>query len=254
MEWPSHLPLFAANQFGLFDVAVSSGFLTRITGIAGGTSTTSHFLSGFVATLLATPCSAPLVGTAVGFALSQGTAEILAIFAALGIGMAAPYLVVAAFPAMTKVIPRPGPWLANVKRLFGAALLATAGWLLLVLGEVSGRLPAISIAAALASGFIILGLSKNIITRKVAGVTATVATIVVVLAVIALRPQTHDRAQIPWRTFSNSELQAEVGAGRAVFVDVTADWCITCKINKALVIDRGEVAGRLSSDVVPMRG
>ncbi len=247
------LAMFAANQFGLFDVAVSSGFLTRITGIAGGTSTTSHFLSGFVATLLATPCSAPLVGTAVGFALSQGTAEILAIFAALGIGMASPYLVVAAFPAMTKVIPRPGPWLANVKRLFGAALLVTAGWLLLVLGEVSGRLPAISIAAALASGFIILGLSKGIITRKMAGVTATVATMVVVLAAIALRPQTNDRAQIPWRTFSSSELQAAVGAGRTVFVDVTADWCITCKINKALVIDRGEVAGRLSSDVVPMR-
>ncbi len=247
------LSLFAANQLGLFDVAVSSGFLTRITGIAGGTSTASHFWSGFVATLLATPCSAPLVGTAVGFALSQGTAEILAIFAALGLGMASPYLAVAAFPALTKAVPRPGPWLAYVKRFFGAALLATAGWLLLVLGEVSGRLPAVSLGAALALGFIILGLSKGVIARKTAIATATIATIAFVLAAIAPWSQTHDRAQIPWRTFSSSELRALVGAGRTVFVDVTADWCITCKINKALVVDRAEVAGRLASDVVPLR-
>lgn len=247
------LSLFAASQFGLFHLAVSSGFLTRVTGIAGGTSTASHFLSGFVATLLATPCSAPLVGTAVGFALSQGTGEIFAIFAALGIGMASPYLVVAAFPALTAVIPRPGPWLAHVKRVFGVALLATAGWLLLVLGEVSGRWPAISLGAALALGFIIFGLSRGIVARKMAVAAATVAIIVVVLAAMAPWSQTQDRSRIPWRTFSGSELRALIGAGRTVFVDVTADWCITCKINKALVIDRQEVAGRLSADVVPMR-
>ena len=247
------LSLFAASQFGLFHLALPSGFLTRASGIAGGTSATSHFLSGFVATLLATPCSAPLVGTAVGFALSQGTAEIFAIFAALGIGMASPYLVVAAFPALTGAIPRPGPWLAHVRRFFGLALLATASWLLLVLGEVSGRWPAVSLGAALGLGFIILGLSKGIVARKVAVATAAIAIVVVGLAAIASRPQTQDRTQIPWRTFSSNELRTLVGAGRIVFVDVTADWCITCKINKALVIDRQEVAGRLSADVVPVR-
>ena len=83
--------------------------------------------------------------------------------------------------------------------------------------------------------------------------TAAIAIIAVVLAAIAPRSQTQDRTQIPWRTFSSGELRTLVGAGRTVFVDVTADWCITCKINKALVIDRQEVAGRLSADVVPMR-
>ncbi|MES2194001.1 MAG: protein-disulfide reductase DsbD domain-containing protein [Pseudomonadota bacterium] len=247
------LSLFAASQFGLFHLAASPGFLTRVTGIAGGTSTASHFLSGFVATLLATPCSAPLVGTAVGFGLSQGTAEIFAIFAALGIGMASPYLVVAVFPALTRVVPRPGPWLAHVKRFFGVALLATAGWLLLVLGEVSGRMPAIFLAAALTLGFAIFGLARGIVARKVAMAAAAVAIIVVGLAAIAPRSQTQERSQIPWRTYSSSELRTLVGAGRTVFVDVTADWCITCKINKALVIDRQEIAARLSSDVVPMQ-
>ncbi|EKS42169.1 protein-disulfide reductase DsbD family protein [Afipia broomeae] len=246
------LVLFAADQFGLFSLPVSSGFLTRVSGIAGGSSTTSHFLSGFVATLLATPCSAPLVGTAVGFALSQGTAEIFAIFTALGVGMASPYLLVVAVPAMANVIPRPGPWLAYVKRIFGVALVATAGWLLLVLGEVAGRSFAISLGATLMLGLAALSLLKGAPLKMVATATGTIGLIVAVLAVFA-QSQTRNPTEIPWRTFSNSDLHALVGAGRTVFVDVTADWCIACKINKALVIDRQEVAGRLSSDVVPMR-
>lgn len=246
------LVLFAADQFGLFSLPVSSGFLTRVSGITGGASTNSHFLSGFVATLLATPCSAPLVGTAVGFALSQGTAEIFAIFTALGIGMASPYLLVAAVPAMANVIPRPGPWLAYVKRIFGVALVVTAGWLLLVLGEVAGGTLAISLGATLALGLSVLGLSKGAPLKTVATATGTIGIIVAALAVFA-QPQTRSQTEIPWRAFSNSDLHALVGAGRTVFVDVTADWCITCKINKALVINRQEVAGRLTSDVVPMR-
>ncbi|HAP45734.1 MAG TPA: hypothetical protein DCR30_00040 [Afipia sp.] len=246
------LVLFAADQFGLFSLPVASGFLTRVSGTTGGASTNSHFLSGFVATLLATPCSAPLVGTAVGFALSQGTAEIFAIFTALGIGMASPYLLVAAVPAMANVIPRPGPWLASVKRIFGVALVVTAGWLLLVLGEVAGGTLAISLGATLALGLSVLGLSKGAPLKTVATATGAIGIIVAALAVFA-QPQTRSQTEIPWRAFSNSDLHALVGAGRTVFVDVTADWCITCKINKALVINGQEVAGRLTSDVVPMR-
>ena len=247
------LVLFAANQFGLFDVPVSSGFLTRVSGIAGGASTTSHFLSGFVATLLATPCSAPLVGTAVGFALSQGTAEIFTIFTALGVGMASPYLLVVAVPALANVIPRPGPWLAHVKRIFGVALVVTAGWLLLVLGEVAGGMFAISIGAILALGLAVLSLSKGTRPKMVATAAGTIGLVVTVLAAFVHQPQTAHPNEIPWRAFSSRDLRGLVGAGHTVFVDVTADWCIACKINKALVINRQEVAGRLSSDVVPLR-
>lgn len=246
------LSLFAASQFDLLHLAAPSALLTKVSGIAGGTSTTSHFLSGFVATLLATPCSAPLVGTAVGFALSRGTGEIMIIFASLGIGMASPYLIVAAFPGIAKVMPRPGPWLAHVKQVFGIALLVTAGWLLMVLGEVAGTMLAISIGAALASALAVLGLAKGAPPRMVGGAGAAIA--VVIAALAAFTPHHRSPAQqIPWRTFSAHELHSLVAAGRTVFVDVTADWCITCKINKALVIDGQEVAGRLSSDVVPLR-
>ena len=245
------LVLFAANQFGLFSVPVSSGFLTRVSGIAGGASTTSHFLSGFVATLLATPCSAPLVGTAVGFALSQGTAEIFTIFAALGVGMASPYLLVVAFPAMANLIPRPGPWLAYVKQIFGVALVVTAGWLLVVLGEVADRTIAISLGMTFALGLAVLGLLKGVSLKMVATAIGAIGLMAAGLAVFA--PQPANQTDILWRKFSSSDLQVLVGSGRTVFVDVTADWCITCKINKAFVIQRHEITARLTSDVVPMR-
>jgi suppressor for copper-sensitivity B len=247
------LSLFAASQFELLHLAAPPALLTKVSGIAGGTSTTSHFLSGFVATLLATPCSAPLVGTAVGFALSRGTAEILLIFASLGIGMAAPYLLVAVFPAMAEAVPRPGPWLGVVKRLFGIALLATAGWLLVVLGEVAGTTLALSIGAASALALAVLGLVKGAPPRMVAGTGAMIAVVIAALSAFTPQHRLSAQAEIPWRTFSAHELQLLVAAGRTVFVDVTADWCITCKINKAFVIERQEVAGRLSSDVVPLR-
>ena len=247
------LVLFAADQFGLLRLPVSSGFLTRVSGIAGGASTTSHFLSGFVATLLATPCSAPLVGTAVGFALSQGTAEIFAIFTALGIGMALPYLLVAAVPTMANAIPRPGPWLTYVKRIFGVALVVTAGWLLFVLDQVAGGTLAISLGATLALGLSVVGLSKGASPKMVATTAGTIGFIVVAIAVLMAQPQTPNRNEIPWRTFSSSDLRVLVDDGRTVFVDVTADWCIACKINKALVIDSKEITGRLSSEVIPMR-
>jgi suppressor for copper-sensitivity B len=242
------LALFAANQFDLIHLPVSSGFLTRVSGIAGGTSAAAHFLSGFVATLLATPCSAPLVGTAVGFALSQGTVEIMVIFAALGVGMASPYLLVAAFPALASVVPRPGPWLMRVKWLFGLALLVSAGWLLFVLAQVSDSSLSIALGATLIA-FLVLW--KHAARKLVAVMVAAVAVIGAVFALATPRP--HPQDEIPWRTFSNRDLKALVSAGHTVFVDVTADWCITCKINKAFVLKKPEVAGRLSSDIVPMR-
>jgi suppressor for copper-sensitivity B len=244
------LVLFAANQFDLIHIPVSSGFLTRLSGIAGGTSATAHFLSGFAATLLATPCSAPLVGTAVGFALSQGTVEIIVIFAALGVGMASPYLLVAAFPAMADVVPRPGPWLMRVKWLFGSALLLSAGWLLVVLAEVTDKRLAIALGATLIA---FLALWKHATPKMVAVAMVAVAATVAVFALAAPWPRARAQDEISWRTFSNRDLKALVGAGRTVFVDVTADWCITCKINKAFVLNKPEVTDRLSSDVVPMR-
>ena len=204
-----------------------------------------------MATLLATPCSAPLVGTAVGFALSQGTVEIFVIFAALGVGMASPYLLVAAVPAMANMVPRPGPWLMHVKRLFGLALLATAGWLLVVLAEVTDRSLAIALAATLIA---LLALSKGATPKRIAAAAGAIAVVVAMSALATPQPRTARSGANPLaHVLRITTCRCWSAQGRTVFVDVTADWCITCKINKALVINRHEVAERLSSDVVPMR-
>lgn len=133
--------VFAANVWGWFQVPVPA-FAGGIAAAADRAETKrprrAAFLQGVLATVLATPCSAPFVGSAVGFALAQGPFEIALIFIALGLGLATPYLAIAAFPALVGWLPRPGPWMRWLKRILGLSLLGTALWLLFVLGQQMG--------------------------------------------------------------------------------------------------------------------
>ncbi|MEX0758991.1 MAG: protein-disulfide reductase DsbD domain-containing protein, partial [Tistlia sp.] len=155
--------LFALNLFGLFEIPLP-GWLGGVASLGSGPpgghhSLAGNFLTGAFATLLATPCSAPFLGTAVGFALSRGTPEILAVFAALGLGLALPYLLVAAAPALATRLPRPGPWMVTLRRLLGLALAGTALWLLSVLAAQVGW------QAAVAAGLLLLALALLIALR-----------------------------------------------------------------------------------------
>ncbi len=191
------LLLFALNLWGVFEIRLPSGLL-----LAGGNGKphtfVGHFLSGAFATLLATPCSAPFLGTAVGFALAQGAPEILAIFSMLGMGMALPFLVLATWPGMAQCLPKPGRWMLWVKKAMAVALLGTALWL----------------------GSILSGPWSN--SAK------------------------SDSGAVPWVPFNLQEIDRLVQQKNVVFVDVTADWCITCKVNKLAVVEQGEVAAHLT--------
>ncbi|MBI5162849.1 MAG: thioredoxin family protein [Magnetospirillum sp.] len=199
------LSLFAANLWGLFEIRLPSWLLSRGPGGTPHHTVLGHFLSGAFATLLATPCSAPFLGTAIGFALAGGPVEIVTIFAALGIGMAGPYLAVAAWPDAARRLPKPGRWMVRLRRAMGVALALTALWLGSVLVAQTGTAAAPSASAT-------------------------------------------------WRPFDRAAIPGLVGAGKVVFVDVTADWCITCKVNKAAVLDHGAVAAALNGPgVVAMR-
>lgn len=200
---------FALNLWGAFEIRLPSALMNAGGGIAHHTLL-GHFLSGAFATLLATPCSAPFLGTAVGFALARGPGEIAAIFTALGLGMAVPYLLVAAWPKAAQSLPKPGAWMVRVRQVMGLALAGTALWLGMILGSQLG----------------LLGTGES------------------------AAPQ----GSIAWEKFDQGALETQVAAGNVVFVDVTADWCITCKVNKAAVIDRDPVAALLKGgSVVPMR-
>lgn len=201
--------LFAANIWGLFEIPMPA-FVGNVA-VAGDARLSSgyakSFFTGVLATALATPCSAPFVGTAIGFALARGPGEILAIFLALGLGLATPYLAIAAAPGLVRLLPRPGRWMRWLKALLGVTLLGTAIWLISIIGVQTGMLDS-----------------------RTGG----------------------DR--LAWRAFDESAIAAEVAQGRTVFVDVTADWCLTCQANKTLVLDQDPVASRLqAAGIVAMK-
>jgi len=248
--------LFAANLWGFFEIALppAVGDAAAAAAMRRRDSLSGHFLTGALATLLATPCSAPFVGSAVGFALSGGPGAIYAVFAALGLGLALPYLAVAAWPRAVRLLPRPGRWMAALRAVLGVALAGTAAWLLSVLAAQSGAAVALSLGALLVVVTVVLWTLHRLRAPWRRAAWATVA--VLALAVAALpaawrddgRPAADSTAEGgPWRPFSAAALAAEVAAGRTVLVDVTADWCLTCKVNKTVALDRAEVRARLGA-------
>ena len=135
------LTLFACNLWGLFEMRLPGRLAHAAAGAGDGTGLGGHFATGVFATLLATPCSAPFLGTAIGFALARGAGEIYAVFTALGIGLALPYLAVAAAPGIAVRLPRPGRWMTILRYVLGGALAATVVWLLSVLAIQAGGDP-----------------------------------------------------------------------------------------------------------------
>ena len=238
------LLLFAANLWGAFEIPTPR----FAGGLRGG-----PFLTGMFATLLATPCSAPFVGTAVGFALTRGPAEIALIFTALGLGLALPYLGVAAFPGLAAALPKPGRWMARLRFLLGLALAGTAVWLLTVLAAQLGWAAGLGALLAAALPAALVAAWARLRGRLLAA--GAVAAAAAGLAAVVVLPAAMDKAAPGgrWQAFDEARIGLLVSEGRTVFVDVTADWCITCRFNKAAVLDRGPVAARLAGDVVAMR-
>jgi len=251
--------LFAGNLLGFFEVPLP-GAVARLGERGAGEgprheSLRGHFATGLLATLLATPCSAPFLGTAVGFALAHGPGEILAIFAALGLGLALPYLLVAALPGLAQRLPRPGLWMRRLRQVLALLLLATAGWLVSVLWQAAGEAVALGVTLALLLLLLLLALRRRGGLRAL----ATAAAVAVALAGVALPLALPGRGttaapQEGWVAFDAAAIPGLVAEGRRVFVDVTAEWCVTCLANKQLVLDQASVQALLAADdVVAMR-
>lgn len=212
------LGVFALSLFDRVIIPVPR-FAQALAGTAGGTDKTSYrgdFFAGMLATVLATPCSAPFVGTAVAAALSGGMTDLFGIFLALGAGLAAPWLLVAMHPALVAFLPRPGPWMAWMKRVLAILLVGTMIWLGSVLAHILS--PALSNSA-----------TESGDSGGFAGADAL------------------------WQPWSPQSMADSLAAGTPVLVDVTADWCVTCKANKALVLDRAPVSTVLRSAVTEGR-
>ena len=255
--------LFAASLWGWAPIVLPTGITDAIGSTRGRGHFTNAFLMGGFATLLAASCSAPFVGTAIGFALARGPADIALVFGALGLGMAAPFLVVAAFPGFIAYFPRPGRWMIWLERVLGLALLGTAVWLLSVLALEAGIEPALITGGLLALLLAVLAWRRSrpdALARQLLGAVAIGVAVVAVLG-----PSLRGEAMSPkatglqadagrWQPFDEVSLRGMVASGKSVLVDVTAAWCLTCKANELTVLDRSPVVDRLRDPrVVSMR-
>jgi thiol:disulfide interchange protein DsbD len=246
--------VFALNLFGVFEISLPQGLTRGLLSTTERRNDLGSFLQGVFATVLATPCTAPFLGTALGFAFSQSPAVILAMFVAIAAGMSAPYLLLSAQPAWLRFLPKPGPWMVHVKQFMGFLLLATLLFLLYVLGAQRGLegaiwascfLLVISLACWMKGAFVLPTSS-----------TAKRSVVLVLMLVLVLGGGTYfvggkfrstnvaladSRLRGDWQAFTPERLQAELEQGHSVFVDFTAAWCLTCKFNEANVLESAEV-------------
>ncbi|HUA77605.1 MAG TPA: protein-disulfide reductase DsbD domain-containing protein, partial [Acetobacteraceae bacterium] len=246
--------LFAADLWGWVTIAAPRSVAAVAVRSHHRSRRLSAFLAGAFATLLATSCSVPFVGTAVGFALARGPAQILAILFAMGLGLAAPYLLGAAAPGLVTLLPRPGQWMVRLARLFGVFLLGTAFWLLLVLLRAAGWIAAGSVAGL---AVLLLGLlfwrhrfgGRHVALRRLSSAAASLALIgaIVVPGIAAAPPSPQAAAGTAWRPFTRAALAGGLADGKVVLVDVTAAWCLVCQVNAATVLDRAPVAEALAA-------
>ncbi|MBL7716693.1 MAG: thioredoxin family protein [Bdellovibrionales bacterium] len=235
----------ALNLWGVFEMTFST--LGRVSGIRG----VGSFLSGFLTVVAATPCSAPFMTTALGYALTQPNWVLFLILTFLGLGLALPFLLVAGFPRLKGFIPKPGRWMLTFKKAMAVPLLGTAVWLGWVLDSQAGRMAVFHLASL---GALVFGLAfsvgrsqrhpgrhvKNVVAAA-AGLLVFVATFIFLGAptsvpnkgAIATAPNTG----LSWKKFSEKDVEAARAQGRPVFVDFTADWCVTCHVNESLVLE-----------------
>ncbi|TNF07223.1 MAG: protein-disulfide reductase DsbD [Gammaproteobacteria bacterium] len=199
-----------------------------------GQSLTATFMTGLLATLVASPCTAPFMGTALGFALAQPNWVAMAIFCALGLGMALPLLALSWWPGLTGRLPRPGPWMEHFKSFLAFPLYLSAVWLLWVLGRQVGSDPVAAIIAGvvmLLFAFWLLGIRKTLLTRTLA--TLSILTALLLPWQAHLNGEPDDQ---PWEPYTEARLQQLLSLGDAVFVNLTADWCITCLANEKIAL------------------
>lgn len=232
------MALVAMSLFGVFEIGAS------LTGVGGGLATKSgysgSFWSGALAVLLATPCTAPLMAPAIGFALSQSAPVMFLVFTALGLGLAAPYFIFAIFPKLLDLLPAPGAWMETFKQFMGFPMLAVLVWLTGVLSKqlnVAGLQWALAAVLLVALSGWILGRFAGFDRRPAVRFRAKTAALLIFLASIGVAWNATGKTVPPSSVDIAEVIAGHREAGRHVFVDFTAEWCVTCKVNKRVSLE-----------------
>lgn len=246
--------LFSASLLGLFEIRLSSGVSTFLA-TRGGNTLAGHFWQGAFATLLATPCTAPFLGTAVSVALVAPLPLLWGLFFAMGIGMSLPWIFIAIWPGLALRMPKPGRWMNIVRAILGLMMLGSALWLGSLLKTHIGFIPTFVVLALVA---VILLVSIAWRWGKRIAMGSTLAAVLVLVATFLLmRPDSKGIVEdrVNWQPLSEQAITDALADNKRVFIDVTADWCVTCKANKYNVLLRDDVQDALTApDVVALRG
>jgi len=242
-----------ANFLGVFEFAVP--------GFAREGSSRNAFATGLLAAFVATPCTGPFMAAAMGAALLLPTLPALALFAALGLGIALPFLAIAMVPALRRLLPRPGPWMMRFRRWMALPMGLTAlalVWLESRLGGTTFALLSLGFAVGITGALLAVGGRQRRGNSALA--PAASAVLLAVAAVMAL-PQTVHRSEVaeqgvlPARPFTAAALAEARATGKPVFVWFTADWCLTCKVNEQVAIERDDVRQAFAkAGVIALRG
>jgi thiol:disulfide interchange protein DsbD len=210
---------------------------------------TASFFTGVLATVVATPCTAPFMGAAVGFALSQPIASCFLIFSGMALGLSAPFLLLAYMPALGRFLPKPGRWMETLKQVLAFPVFATVIWLLWVFGaQVS-----LDGLARLLSALLMITLAAWMMSRWSTRASAAVAVVLTLggfywaLPASSSRRTAEERATqgLAWETFTPAKLNESRAAGTPVLIDFTAAWCLTCQVNERVAFRSAEVQDRL---------
>jgi thiol:disulfide interchange protein DsbD len=244
------LGLSLAGQFEIgLTLTSAGGSLAAKQGYAGS------FFTGVLAVIVATPCTAPFMGAAIGYALAQPAAVTFAVFTALALGLAAPYAALTLQPAWTQLLPKPGAWMDVLKQAISVPIFVTVIWLAWVLAQAYGA----ALLAVLLAGFLLLAIAGWFLGRWPARrwskvVAALIVLTVVVVSVTAPRelaetPEAqaplnaagHGAVEGQWQPWSADAVERSLAAGQPVFVDFTAKWCLSCQVNERVALDKPEV-------------
>jgi thiol:disulfide interchange protein len=241
--------LFALNLFGVFEITLPGSATTSLDQAAARGGYSGSFFQGLFATLLATPCTAPFLGSALGFAFGQSALVILAMFTAVALGMSLPYLLLSARPGWRSWIPKPGLWMERLKQFMGFPLLATNLWLLWVLQNQRGPNAALALMALLLLiGFAAWAYGAIQGANDRVFVTVLIPlTVFLTVGLVFLLPRIQDNPAlssskatdggISWIPYSARSLAALQSEGKPVFLDFTASWCLTCQFNERTAIN-----------------
>ena len=240
------LALSLAGQFELgLSLTSAGGDLAKKQGLAGS------FFTGVLATVVATPCTGPLMGAAIGFALAQPAWLTFLVFTALALGLALPYLALTMQPQWTKVLPRPGAWMEILKQITSVILFLTAIWLTWVFGHLYAN-DGIDRIVALLVCFLILAIAGWVLGRWPAKWGATIVAVLLIAGGLFFPLRKPVTETLIWQPYTQANFEAARASGKPVFIDFTAAWCLSCQVNERAVLHSADVEKKLIDNHVQL--